>query len=306
MIYEGVRGVDDLLNDVLTSGVEVPNNRTGTTTLALFDAKIIIDDGFEFVTNRLASPRLAFEEMLLFLRGQTDTKILESKGVNFWRGNTSREFLDNRGLEFLNEGDLGAAYSRQWRNFGGYDSHYAQDNGTDCPRMSGGVDQLAKLINGLRDEKYGRRHLVTLWNPLEEDLMPLTPCHHTSQYVVLPDGEGNDVLHVKLINRSLDVAFGATFALYQYRMLQMMLCKMFGFKMGRLSLDISHAHIYDNQIEYVKELLSRTYDERENSLTLNKSISTMDDLLGVEWSDWEMVYNYNKSPFKTKRPDMVA
>lgn len=293
--YFGMRGIDDLLSDILEYGVEVPNERTGTSTLALFDAKIILEGDYDFVTNRLASPRLAFEEMMFFLRGETDTKILEEKGVNFWRGNTSREFLDARGLQHLPAGDIGAAYSAQWRKFGGY-YDYGQ----------GSVDQLANLIDGLRDDKYGRRHLVTLWNPLESDMMALTPCHHTSQYVVLPDGDGNDVLHVKLINRSLDVAFGTAFALYQYRMLQVMLCEMFGFKMGRLSLDISHAHVYDNQIEYVKELLSRTYEESDNSLTFNKDITTLDDLLSVEWSDWEMVYKYNDTPFKTPRPQMVA
>lgn len=310
-IYYGMRGVEDLLHEIVSYGVDVPNKRTGVGTRAIFDAKIILQEGlgFDFVTNRLASPRPAFEEFWFFLRGETDTHILEAKGVNFWKGNTTREFLDARGLEYLNEGDIGAAYSQQWRNFGGYDELHARITGSGRPPLIGGnegVDQLKRLIDGLRDDLYGRRHVVTLWNPLEEHLMPLTPCHHTMQVVVLPNRLGGNTLSLKLINRSLDTAFGCVFALYQYRMFQMALCKMFDASLGSLSLDLSHVHVYDNQLDYIDELLGREYSDEESSLFLKKDIRTLDDLLELEWSDWDMRYKYNDAPFKTPRPPMVA
>lgn len=304
--YSGVKGVDDLLFDVLMRGVDIPNERTGTTTKALFDAKVVIKEGeFPFVTNMLASPRLAFEELMFFLRGKTNTKELEDKGVFFWSGNTSREFLDKNGLGYLKEGELGSAYSCQWRHYGGYNSEVSKIFGLAV--VGGGGDQLANLLEGLKNDKYGRRHLVNLWNPLENKYGVLTPCWYSSQYVVLPNGNGNDVLHVKLNNRSLDCLFGAKFAIMQYRMFQMMLCKMFGFKLGRLSCDLSHVHIYENQYEYTEELLERSYiDPNLSSIKLNKDIESLEDLLSVEWEDWEMVYEYNKEPFETPRPNMVT
>lgn len=304
-VYYGMVGVDSLLIDLLTNGVWIPNERTGTKTKAIFDAKIVIrEDEFPFVTNMLASPRLAFEEMWFFLNGRTNTKELEKNGVNFWKGNTSREFLDKNGFEYLDEGELGAAYSNQWRNFGGYDENYANRTGKSGID-SNGIDQLRELVENLKKDKYSRRHLVTLWNPEENPFGVLTPCWYTSQYVVLPNNKGEDVLHVKLINRSLDTVFGARFAIMQYRIFQMALCKMFGFKLGKLSCDLSHIHIYENQIDYANELLTRSYIKANNELTINKDISDLNDLLDLQWADFDLEYTYNKEKFKTPRPKMV-
>ena len=298
--------LNTLIKDVLDNGVKVDDPRTGESTLALFDSKVIVEEGeFPFFTNVLASPRLAFEELWFMLGGETNTKKLEAVGVNFWKGNTSREALDKVGLGYLNEGELGSAYSCQWRNSGGYSWYKGESYTTG--RF--GIDQLAGLLSGLRTNKYGRRHLVTLWNPLENDLGCITPCHHTSQYVVLPNKDGGDTLHVKLVNRSLDCVFGLRYAIMQYRMFQMALCKMFGFKLGRLSLDLSQYHVYTNQIEYAKELLEREGGMQDQcSLKLRCGVEFGDiyDLLELRWDQWQMSYKYNKTPFVAHRPDMVA
>ena len=289
--------LNNLIRGVLDNGVRVDDPRTGESTLALFDNKIVVGEGeFPFFTNVLASPRLAFEELWFMLRGETDTKKLEAVGVNFWKGNTSREALDKVGLSRLNEGELGSAYSCQWRDSGGYSSFF-------------GEDQLDSLIEGLRTNKYSRRHLVTLWNPKENRWGCITPCHHTSQYVVLPNKEGGDTLHVKLVNRSLDCVFGLRYAIMQYRMFEMALCKMFGFKLGRLSLDLSQYHVYTNQIDYAKELLDREGGMQEQcSLKLSEGVEFGDiyDLLELRWDQWQMSYKYNKQPYVSPRPDMVA
>lgn len=289
--------LNNLIRDVLENGVKVDDPRTGESTLALFDSKIVVEEGeFPFFTNVLASPRLAFEELWFMLRGETNTKKLEAVGVNFWKGNTSREALDKVGLNHLNEGELGSAYSCQWRDSGGYSSFF-------------GEDQLDSLIEGLRTNKYSRRHLVTLWNPKENRWGCITPCHHTSQYVVLPNKDGGDTLHVKLVNRSLDCVFGLRYAIMQYRMFQMVLCKMFGFKLGRLSLDLSQYHVYTNQIEYAKELLEREGGMQDQcTLKLSDGVEFGDiyDLLELRWDQWQMSYKYNKRPFVAPRPDMVS
>lgn len=287
--WDNGRGLNSILSHILDNGVFQSNSRTGQNTLSCLGVTVVVGEGdFPFTTNLLASPRLAFEEVMLFLRGSPNTKLLEEKGVNFWRGNTSREFLDSRGLTFP-EGSLGRAYSAQWRDFGG---------------VSGiGCDQLKVLLDGIKEDPEGRRHIVSLWNPVESHLMPLLPCWFMSQYVVM-DGK----LSVILTNRSCDTTFGMRYALQNYALFQRMLCRMFGFEVGEIIANIGHAHIYENQLGYVEELLTRDFPELHSNIRLkdNVVISDLHSLLNIEWSDWEMEYNYNKTPFVTKRPEMVV
>lgn len=304
-VYFGMAGIEDLLQELLDFGEWIPNERTGTKTKAMFDGKVVIPSGeFPFVTNLPANPRLAFEEMWFFLNGKTNTKELEEKGIMFWNGNTNREFLDSNGLEYLDEGELGCAYSEQIRNFGGYDEIYAQDYGSPNP-VKQGKDQLKELFDNLGKDKYSRRHVITLWNPQENEFGVLTPCWHTYQFVVIPEN-GIDTLHLKLINRSLDTLFGARFAIQQYRLLQMALCKAFDFELGYLSCDLTHIHLYENQIEYTKELLLREYAGGDNSIELTKEINSLDDLLSLQWTDFKVEYTYNNEKFTQPRPKMVA
>jgi thymidylate synthase len=300
-IYKGEEGYLDLVQDILSFGTKQDTDRTGVGTLTLFDAKVVYDEGdFNcFSTVRPAALRMAFEEMWFFLRHKTNTKELEAKGIDFWRGNTSREFLDKRGLfaPAYPEGDIGAAYSSQWRNFGDYEEYMGYPTGTD---------QLQKLLQGLRNDKYSRRHVVSLWNPLEEKFMPLTPCWYASQWVVLPNEDGTDALHLKLLNRSLDSVFGFSFAVQQYRLLQLCLCKMFGFKLGKLSCDLTHAHVYYNQIEFAKELVNRELG-KQGEVIINKDLNSMEDLLSLEWEDFTIKnLKVNKKPFEAERPPMNA
>ena len=282
-------GLNRILSHILDNGVYQTNSRTGQKTISSLGVTVVVKDGeFPFTTNLPASPRLAFEEMMLFLRGSPNTKLLEEKGVNFWKGNTSREFLDSRGLSFP-EGSLGRAYSAQWRDFGGW--------------AGVGVDQLKNLLGGLTDDPEGRRHIVSLWNPVESDLMPLLPCWFMSQYVVM-----NNKLSIILTNRSCDAPFGMRYALQNYALFQRMLCRMFGFEVGEIIANIGHAHIYENQIEYVKEMLTRDFSNSPSSIKLKDGvvIDDLQSLLNIEWSDWEMEYDFNSTPFKTKRPEMVT
>lgn len=302
-IYIGEDGYLDFLTDVLRDGVDIYNKRTGHFCRTIHDAKFIIPENEHFlVTHRVVPLRLAFEEFWFFLRGETDTKKLEEKGCNFWTGNTTREFLDKRGLSEHPEGCIGYAYSNQVRNFGGHlDENFRPD-------MTG-KDQLRALLDGLANDPYGRRHLITLWNPLHNDKMPLTSCWWASEYTVLPNKKtGRNQLHVKLINRSLDVTFGMLFAVQQYRLFQIALCKMFGFDLGVLSADITNAHIYDNQFDYVREIISRDLSTNpKHQIEINRDLVSIVDLLSLEWSDITIHNHYcNKTPMVTPRPPMVA
>ena len=262
-VYLGENGYLDLISDILKHGVP-QTDRTGTGTISLFDAKVVYpEDEFGcFSTVRPASLRMSFEELWFFLRGETDTKKLEAKGINFWKPQTSRGFLDSRNLGHLREGDIGVAYSKQFRDFGG------AINGT-------GHDQIKRLVRDLKEDPFSRRIMVDLWNPAEHHLMCLTPCWFNFQVVVI-----GEYLHFKLRNRSLDSVFGYSFAVQQYRLLQLCLCKMFGYKLGVLSADLSHVHIYNNQIEYAKELVKRDLG-KQGEVIIKKELNTLDDLLVV-------------------------
>lgn len=295
-MYKGEQGYLDLMRDVLTHGVDVPD-RTGVGSRALFDAKVVYAPGeFPFSTVRPASPRLAFEEFWFFMSGDTQTKRLEEKDVFFWQGNTTREFLDKRGLSHLDEGDMGMAYGHQLRSFNKgivEDSKYV-------------VDQLRGVYETLKEDRYSRRVFTTLWNPSASPYMALTPCWHSHQFVVLPDQQGRDTLHLKLLNRSLDACFGFIFATQQYRLYQMCLCKLLGFELGRLSADLTHVHLYANQFEYAEEILGRDLGVA-GTISLTADIKTFEDMLSLSWSDWQIKgLHVNDAPFKTPRPPMAA
>lgn len=288
--YCGEKGYIQLIKDILANG-ETQSDRTGVGTISIFDAKVVYEeDTFGcFSTIRPASLRMAFEELWFFLRGDRDTTELEAKGINFWKPHTSRRFLNSRGLYLLTEGNLGAAYSSQFREAGYW---------SDADEV---VDQLANLIFELKNNPYSRRLMIDLWNPVEHKHMPLTPCWFNFQIVVI-----GDYLHMKLRNRSLDSIFGFSFAIQQYRLLQLCLCEMFDYKLGRLSADLSHVHIYNNQIEYAKELVQRDFG-KQGTVVITKSLKTLDDLLSLEWDDIQTVYlEVNNRPFKTPRPDMAV
>lgn len=292
-LYFEEEGYIELTKDVLEYG-EQQTDRTGVGTISLFDAKVLYpEDSFGcFSTVKPASLRMAFEELWFFLRGKTNTKELEAKGVNFWKGNTSREFLDRRGLTYLPEGDLGAAYSKQFRRAG---SEVAEEF------YIKGTDQLEKLIGELRQDPYSRRLMIDLWSPAEHHAMCLTPCWFNFQVVVI-----GEYLHFKLRNRSLDSVFGFSFAVQQYRLLQLCLCKMFRYKLGVLSADLSHVHIYNNQIEYAKELVQRDLG-KQGEVIIKKELNSLDDLLSLEWEDFEVVgLEVNTKEFINERPPMAV
>ena len=284
-------GYIELIERILLNG-EQQTDRTGVGTISIFDAKVVYpEDEFGcFSTIKPAALRMAFEELWFFLRGKRDTTELESKGINFWKGNTSEEAWSKKGKPWL-KGKLGAAYSKQFRDYG--------NSGQGC--IEDGVDQLYDLIENLKKDPYSRRLMIDIWNPAEHEEMCLTPCWFNFQVVVI-----GEYLHLKLRNRSLDSVFGYSFAVQQYRLLQLCLCKMFGYKLGRLSADLSHVHIYNNQIEYAKELVQRDLG-LQGEVIIKKDLHTLDDLLSLEWEDFEVVgLEVNTKPFITVRPELAV
>lgn len=286
--YIGERGYMSLMEDIIHYGVK-SGDRTGTGTHRLFNAQTMWNVGhsFPFSTVRPAPLRLAFEEWMLFMNGETDTKILEEKGINFWKGNTSREFLDKRGLTHLPEGDMGKAYGYQFRNF------------------NGEVDQLEQVWNGLRDDPYGRRHIVTFWNPAQTHEMALPPCWYEHIFFVEPSPSG-DILHIKVNNRSLDAAYGYLFAVQQYAFYLMAMAQSLNMRVGWMVTDHTDVHIYQNAVPFVKETLNRDYGTT-GQLHINKILNSLDDILRLKYEDLSIEgLQVNRTPYEVEKPPMAV
>lgn len=288
--WYGEKGYIDMIKHTLKHGVEV-QDRTGVGCIKTFNHQVIYDMGngeFPFSTIKSAPLRMAFEEFWFFMSGNTNTKVLEEKGINFWKGNTSREFLDKRGLTHEPEGSLGKSYSYQWRNFS--DSH----------------DQLTDTYNTLINDVYSRRMLTTFWNPSQSKDMALTPCWHSHLFNVYPDSNGDLTLNLKVFNRSLDSVFGYSFAVQQYALYMMCMAELGNFKLGHIIFDLSDVHIYNNQIAYAKELVQRDLGT-PGIVLIDKVLNTLDDMISLKWEDISVEgLEVNKTPFSTKRPPMAV
>lgn len=225
-------------------------DRTGVGTKSLFsppELRFSLRDGrFPLLTTRKLSPRLIFEELMWFLRGQTDVSILREKGIHIWDGNTTREFLDQQQLEHYQEWDLGPSYGFQFRHSG---ATYV-DCKTDYSGQ--GVDQLSNLLRDLRVNPYSRRLIINLWNPSDLCKMALQPCAFCYQFYV-SDGE----LHCKLTQRSSDISLAGGWNIASASLLTILVAQASGLEPGELIWSVGDAHIYLNQLQAVKRQIQR-------------------------------------------------
>ena len=246
MIETDERRYLKLLEDVIENGNK-RDDRTQIGTISLFSPPQLefdLQKGFPLLTTKRVYFKGIVEELLWMLRGQTDNKILQQKGVHIWDGNSSRSFLDSHGLAHFPEGETGKIYSYQWRHTGG--QFVAGGIHT------GGYDQIGELIKEIQKNPTSRRMLVCAWNPNDLKEMSLPPCHFAFQCYV-SDGQ----LDLKLSMRSNDLFLGAPFNIASYALLTHMIAHVCHLKPRRLIYSIGDAHIYQNHIEQVKEQVLR-------------------------------------------------
>jgi len=217
----------NLLRDILDNGVR-RDDRTGTGTLGVFGRQIRFDlsKGFPLLTTKKLHTRSIFIELLWFLRGETNIGWLKDNGVGIWD-----EWADANG-------DLGPVYGKQWRS-------WAAPNGQS-------IDQIQKLIHGLKTNPNSRRHIVSAWNPADVDDMALPPCHCLFQFFVA-DGK----LSCQLYQRSADVFLGVPFNIASYALLTLMLAQVLGLEPGDFVHTFGDAHLYLNHLEQAELQLTR-------------------------------------------------
>ncbi len=217
----------NLLADILANGAE-RGDRTGTGTLGVFGRQMRFDlsKGFPVLTTKKLHLRSIIVELLWFLRGETNIRYLKENGVSIWD-----EWADA-------EGDLGPVYGKQWRS-------WADPNGAS-------IDQIEKLVHGLKTNPNSRRHIVTAWNPADVDDMALPPCHCLFQFFVA-DGK----LSCQLYQRSADVFLGVPFNIASYALLTIMVARVTGLQPGEFIHTFGDAHLYLNHLEQARTQLAR-------------------------------------------------
>ena len=239
----------ELLEYILENG-ESRDDRTGTGVISSFGHQIRfnLQDGFPAVTTKALAWKGVVSELLWFLEGSDDERRLAEirfkknrsdlvdldKFSTIWTDNA-----DNQGVELGYDNSdtikkLGPIYGVQWRNWNG-------------------VDQIHELVDGLKTNPFGRRHILSAWNVEMIESMALPPCHVMSQFYVSSDG----VLSCQMYQRSADMFLGVPFNIASYALLQSILANILDLEPGDFIHTFGDAHIYKNSINQVKEQLTR-------------------------------------------------
>jgi len=251
----------DLLQDVLEHGVD-RGDRTGTGTRAVFGRQIRfdLDAGFPALTTKKLHWKSIVVELLWFLRGDTNIDFLHEHGVTIWD-----EWADENGA-------LGPVYGKQWRSW---------------PDGRGGaIDQMARLVEGIKTNPSSRRHIVSAWNPAEVDEMALPPCHCLFQFHVAAGK-----LSCQMYQRSADIFLGVPFNIASYALLTHMLAQATGLKAGEFVLTLGDTHLYHNHFEQARRQLGRE-PGRLPRLRLNANVR---DLFSFRLEDIQLE-NYVAEP----------
>lgn len=284
----------DMCRYILEHGEDRPD-RTGTGTRSVFGYQTRYDlrEGFPLLTTKKMYLRPIAEELLWFIKGDTNIKYLVDRNVKIWNewpyedfkksedfnGETLEEFVEKikNDDEFAKKhGNLGPVYGAQWRNFN-----------------NEGTDQLMKLIDSLKNNPFSRRHIISAWNPSQVDEMALPPCHTLMQFYVSSDQK---YLSCQLYQRSADTFLGVPFNIASYALLTCMLAQVCGYEAKEFIHTIGDAHIYKDHFDVVK-----TQIEREPlplpHLVLNKDI---DNLFDFKIEDIKLEGYQSHGPLKGK------
>lgn len=235
-----------LVKDVLTSG-RSKTDRTGTGTRSLFGKTIRfpLSVGFPLLTTKKVQFRHIATELLWFIRGCTDNKVLRDSGVNIWNDNSTADFIKKSNLPYEPD-DCGPIYGFQWRHFG------AEYKTCQHDYKNQGMDQLKWVIQEIKKNPDSRRLIVSAWNPCDLDKMVLPPCHTLFQFYV-----ENRKLSCSLYQRSGDIGLGVPYNIASYALLTHIVANVCQLDVGELVLTIGDAHIYTNHIAALQDQLTR-------------------------------------------------
>ncbi|MCV9385219.1 thymidylate synthase [Reichenbachiella ulvae] len=251
----------ELMQRILDEGVQ-KGDRTGTGTTSVFGHQMRFDlsEGFPVVTTKKLHLRSIIHELLWFLKGDQNIAYLKENGVSIWD-----EWADE-------EGNLGPVYGVQWRSWPTADGQT--------------IDQIAQVVNDIKNNPNSRRLIVSAWNVADVPNMALPPCHAFFQFYVA-DGK----LSCQLYQRSADVFLGVPFNIASYALLTMMIAQVCDLEPGDFVHTLGDAHLYSNHIEQANLQLSRDFRPLP-TLKINPEVK---DLFEFKFEDFELV-GYDPHP----------
>ena len=255
----------DLLQKVLQEGVE-REDRTGVGTRSIFGYQFRCDlqRGFPLLTTKRVFFKGVVEELLWFLEGNTNVKSLQERNIHIWDAWANEE------------GELGPIYGFQWRNWRDANSEE-------------GIDQIDQVIQGIREQPYSRRHIVSAWNVADIHKMALPPCHLLFQFYV-----ANGRLSCQLYQRSADVFLGVPFNIASYSLLTLMVAQVTGLQPGEFIHTFGDVHLYLNHLDQAKKQLSREPSELPQ-VRINENVR---DLFEFKFEDIELISYHPQSTIK--------
>jgi thymidylate synthase len=244
----------DLMQHVLDMGV-LKQDRTGTGTLSVFgyQMRFNLNDGFPIVTTKKLHIKSIIHELLWFLKGESNIRYLQENGVRIWN-----EWADE-------QGELGPVYGVQWRS-------WTAPSGEK-------IDQIARVIDSIKNNPYSRRHLVSAWNVADLNQMALQPCHTFFQFYV---AEGR--LSCQLYQRSADIFLGVPFNIASYSLLTLMVAQVCDLQPGEFVHTFGDAHLYLNHVEQARLQLTR----QPLPLPVMKINTQVKDIFAFRYEDFDL------------------
>jgi dihydrofolate reductase/thymidylate synthase len=265
----------DLIKDILENGERRQTRNAETISDFCKHLKFDLRDGFPLLTTKKMFLKGIIEELLFFIRGDTNSKILEEKGINIWKGNTSREFLDANGFKDRKEGEMGPMYGSIWRNFNSlssereksilkdsrsvyfnykaYNKDYMSYTTDTIESINFNIDQLKFVINEIKSNPTSRRIIMTTFNPAQVNQGVLWPCHSITIQFYVQDG----FLDMFCYCRSTDILLGLPFNIASSSLFLMLIAKLTNLIPRYFNISLGDAHIYGTHIEAVNEQIKR-------------------------------------------------
>jgi thymidylate synthase len=278
----------DLMSNIIYFG-DYRKTRNGFT-YSLFGKSLEFDisESFPLLTTKKVFFRGIVEELIFFLHGKTDSKILEEKGINIWKPNTTNEFIKSRNLNYR-EGDMGPMYGFNWLHFG------AKYNGCDSDYTNQGFNQLEQVIKLIKEDPMSRRIIMTTYNPEVAEEGVLYPCHGIVVQFYINKREDVNYLSCSMTQRSADVACGIPFNIASYATLVYILCKYLGenYKPDKLIMNLGDAHLYE---EHINEALTQI--KREPMSFPNLTIKDFKDFSELTYDHFSLTNYTHHDPIK--------
>ncbi len=277
----------ECMSDILENGEKIiDRTKIGTRSLfsknLTFDIKVInpLETDLkktEYQIPGLTTKKMFFKgviwELIWFLNGNTDVKFLQDRGVKIWNGHSTREYLDSIGLHDIPTNNIGKGYGFQWIDWNGQ-----------------GINQIKNIIHQLKTDPASRRIVLSAWNLGQLDKMALAPCHVMYLFKVTNHDQKIKTLNCQVVLRSNDMFLGSPFNIASTAILTILISRCVGMLPGKISLNITDAHIYENHIDQVKEQLTRIPLEFP-SMIINKNADTYENICNLTFDDFKIDYH---------------